>query len=132
MSWATTGFPSGPNSIKQRSLVWVLHIDWVELGCRGWDIEATGAHLGPQRDNPWEWDYASLDRDTLHVVMSGRPAFIALVMNDLRAAGLLSIIEEQCVNTWNAMFDVSGTIYPNIETGTTAASCGEPKLRIVA
>ena len=64
-------------------------IDWVELGCRGWDIEIGGASLGPQRDSPWEWDYADLDRDTLHIVISGRPEFAARTLSDLVAAGVL-------------------------------------------
>ena len=73
--------------MKRKPKWW--NIDWVELGCRGWDIEIDGASLGPQRENPWEYDYADLDRDTLHIVMSGRPAFVARVLSDLVAAGLL-------------------------------------------
>ena len=73
--------------MKRKPKWW--NIDWVELGCRGWDIEVAGADLGPQRENPWEYDYASLDRDTLHVVMSGRPAFVAIALTDLIAAGVL-------------------------------------------
>ena len=73
--------------MKRKPKWW--NIDWVELGCRGWDIEIDGASLGPQRENPWEYDYADLDRDTLHVVMSGRPAFVARVLSDLVAAGVL-------------------------------------------
>ena len=65
------------------------NVDWVELGCRGWDIEIDGASLGPQRENPWEYDYGDLDRDTLHIVVSGRPAFWAVVLSDLRAARVL-------------------------------------------
>ena len=73
--------------MKRKPKWW--NIDWVELGCRGWDIEIDGASLGPQRENPWEYDYADLDRDTLHIVMSGRPAFVARVLSDLIAAGVL-------------------------------------------
>ena len=73
--------------MKRKPKWW--NIDWVELGCRGWDIEIDGASLGPQRENPWEYDYADLDRDTLHIVMSGRPAFVARVLSDLIAAKVL-------------------------------------------
>ena len=73
--------------MKRKPKWW--NIDWVDLGCRGWDIEIDGASLGPQRENPWEYDYADLDRDTLHIVMSGRPAFVARVLSDLVAAGVL-------------------------------------------
>ena len=73
--------------MKRKPKWW--NVDWVELGCRGWDIEVTGADLGPQRENPWEWDYASLDRETLHIVISGRPAFVARALSDLIAAKVL-------------------------------------------
>lgn len=73
--------------MKRKPKWW--NIDWVELGCRGWDIDIYGASLGPQRENPWEWDYADLDRATLHIIMSGRPAFVARALSDLIAAGVL-------------------------------------------
>ena len=73
--------------MKRKPKWW--NIDWVDLGCRGWDIEIDGASLGPQRENPWEYDYADLDRATLHIFMTGRPAFVARVLTDLIAAGVL-------------------------------------------
>ena len=106
--------------MKRKPKWW--NIDWVELGCRGWDIEIDGASLGPQRENPWEWDYADLDRTTLHIVLSGRPAFVARVVSDLVAAGVFRIIEES--NTCNMTMDVGGfgTNYPT--TGNTTAASG--------
>ena len=81
--------------MKRKPKWW--NVDWVELGCRGWDIEVTGADLGPQRENPWEWDYASLDRETLHIVISGRPAFVARVLSDLITA---KVLQQGLTMTW--------------------------------
>lgn len=100
------------------------NIDWVELGCRGWDIETTGADFGPQRESPWEYDYANLDRDTLHLVMSGRPAFIARVITDLCAARLFRLEESSGVITFN--FDYMGMA--PVTTGNTAGSGSALKL----
>ena len=70
----------------KRKLKW-WNIDWVELGCRGWDIDVTGAGLG--EDGDLDWQYAHLDRDTLDLIVSGKPAFVARVLSDLIAAGVL-------------------------------------------
>ena len=109
---------------------WQL-VDWVELGCRGWDIEITGADLGPQIESPWEYDYASLDRQTLHVVMSGRLAFIARVVNDLRAAGLVRI-QEKAAGVYEWAFNI-GTPYPLYRTTDNTVTTGQPiTLKLVA
>ena len=71
--------------MKHRPKWW--NIDWVELGCRGWDIDVTGAGLGQNGD--LDWQHAHLDRETLDLVLAGRPAFVARVLSDLIAAGVL-------------------------------------------
>ena len=71
--------------MKRKPKWW--NIDWVELGCRGWDIDATGAGLG--EDGELDWQHAHLDRDTLHLILCGKPAFVARVLSDLIAAGVL-------------------------------------------
>ena len=63
------------------------NVDWVELGCLGWDIDVTGAGLG--EDGDLDWQHAHLDRDTLHLILCGKPAFVARVLSDLIAAGVL-------------------------------------------
>ena len=99
--------------MKRKPKWW--NIDWIELGCRGWDIEIDGASLGPQRENPWEYDYADLDRDTLHIVMSGRPAFVARVLSDLIAAGVL---QRGPAMTW--LIGSGTSTADNTSTGTNA------------
>jgi len=63
-------------------------IDWVELGCLGWDIEPTGAGM----DCEWQAspalrchddDYAHIDRESHQLLLCGCPQFIAMVMNHL-------------------------------------------------
>ena len=64
-------------------------IDWVELGCRGWDLEPEGAGMDCdwQEERCHEDDYAHVDRKTLSLLCHGCPKFVAGVMNDLLAAG---------------------------------------------
>jgi len=57
-------------------------VDWVELGCRGWEIDETGAYL----EDAEEMNHAHLDRETGHLFLSGFPAFTLCVLLDLRAA----------------------------------------------
>ena len=59
-----------------------LDVDWVELGCRGWEIDESGAELTDGGD----WDGCHLDRTTLHVIVSGDFAFVRRAMADLSAA----------------------------------------------
>lgn len=69
-----------------------LWVDWVELGCRGWEIDATGAEaaaLGCCED-----DCAHLDRTTLHVIYGGCRRFLASVTCDLIAAGIMRVRDE--------------------------------------
>jgi hypothetical protein len=111
--------------MKRKPKWW--NIDWVELGCRGWDIRVIGAGLG--EDGELDWQYAHLDRDTLDLLLSGRPAFVVRVLGDLVAAGLFRIVEE--TYTWNVNMDVGG-VYDTkyLNTSDTTAGSGY-QLRLV-
>ena len=65
-----------------------LWLDWVTLGCRGWEIDQSGAGLDQdwQPERCCESDAAHLDRTTLHLMLLGCPAFVRRVMDDLDAA----------------------------------------------
>ena len=75
----------GDGAMKRKPKWW--NVDWVELGCRGWDIDVTGAGLGEEGE--FDWDHAHLDRDTLHLILCGEPSFVARVLSDMIAAGVL-------------------------------------------
>lgn len=64
----------------KRGYLWV---DWVELGCRGWEIDQTGAELVDGEN------FAHLDRTTLDLIFGGSRQHWGIVTNDLVAAGLL-------------------------------------------
>ena len=81
--------------MKRKPKWW--NIDWVELGCRGWDINVVGAGLG--EDGELDWQYSHLDRDTLDLIISGGPAFVATVLSDLIAA---KVLEGGPTMTWFA------------------------------
>ena len=79
----------------RRGYLWV---DWVELGCRGWDIDSTGAGLYGDQEGMIDigdpavchsWDHAHLDKTTLHIMVGGCRQFLCRVLNDLIASGLL-------------------------------------------
>lgn len=57
-------------------------VDWVELGCRGWEIEEEGALLYEGND----LNHAHLDWQTGHLILSGFPDFCRRAMRDLEAA----------------------------------------------
>lgn len=65
---------------KKRGYLWV---DWVELGCRSWEIDHTGAELVDGEN------FAHLDRTTLDIAFGGSRHHLARVINDLRAAGMM-------------------------------------------
>jgi hypothetical protein len=65
---------------------WKL-VDWVELGCRGWEIEEDGALLY----EGYDMNHAHLDWSTGHLILSGFPGFVRRVISDLEAAGLPDI-----------------------------------------
>lgn len=67
-------------------------VDWVELGCRGWEIDETGAwFVGP---HPTEGpDHVHLDLDTLAILVGGDGAFLRRVYHDLAAAGIPGMVE---------------------------------------
>lgn len=69
-----------------------LWLDWVELGCRGWHLDESGAALDQewQPERCCEGDHAHLDRTTLHLVLGGCRRFTARVFDDLRVVGLLT------------------------------------------
>jgi hypothetical protein len=62
-------------------------VDWVELGCRGWEIEEEGALLYEGDD----MNHAHLDFTTGHLILSGFPAFVRRVIYDLEAANVPDI-----------------------------------------
>lgn len=55
----------------KRGYLWV---DWVELGCRGWEIDESGAEAAPV--GCCEDDCAHLDRTTLQLMVSGCRRFV--------------------------------------------------------
>lgn len=67
----------------KRGYLWV---DWVELGCRGWNIDETGAGLNEEAD---DGNYAHLDKTTLHLLFAGNRPFVRQVLNNMVAAGML-------------------------------------------
>ena len=75
-------------------------VDWVELGCRGWDINHIGAGLyGASDEQPLGDptvslnDYAHIDQHTLALMMDGSPAFVRRVVDDLEAAGYPGLVK---------------------------------------
>lgn len=75
---------------RKRGHLW---LDWVELGCLGWEIDGSGAeasHLGCCEEN----DLCHLDRTTLHLFLGGCREFVAARTNDLLAAGYICIRRE--------------------------------------
>lgn len=85
------------------------NIDWVELGCLGWDIEVGGAGLG--EDGEFHWQHAHLDRETLDLILVGRKEFVLRVIGDLKAVGVLPSFE---IST--APFTVATTTSDNLLT----------------
>lgn len=81
-------------------------VDWVELGCRGWDITETGAGIIEPHplDGPY---YVHLDLETLDLIFIGDGAFLRRVYFDLVAAGVHGLKDH-----WEIL-------YPNTITGTT-------------
>jgi len=75
--------------MKRKPKWW--NIDWVELGCRGWDINVEGACYGEQKAMRARFDscFVHLDRDTLGLHIHGHRLFVARVLTDLIAAGVL-------------------------------------------
>lgn len=108
--------------MKRKPKWW--NIDWVELGCRGWDINVEGACYGEQERARARFDscFVHLDRDTLGLHIHGHRVFVARVLSDLIAAGVFRIGEES--NVWKLVMDVGGfgTNYPTTGDNTTAAS----------
>lgn len=91
----------------KRGYLWV---DWVELGCRGWDIDETGAQLLSGDD---EYAYAHLDRTTLDIATAGSRHFLAQAINDLGAAGLFVRRAPAPIESW--------ALPHTLTAGTTAA-----------
>lgn len=75
-------------------------VDWIELGCRGWEIDTSGAWLmNPDAD----MDHVHLCFHSLDLIIGGSPEWVERVVGDLRAAGVM-------------------TPYWTITTGSTAGS----------
>jgi hypothetical protein len=92
-------------------------VDWVELGCRGWEIDETGAGLyDPPDDSGVQWrgelGFAHLDFTTLHLFLDGPPALVQRVYNDLVAAGIVG-------PTWYVPITVGTTAGGTITTGSS-------------
>ena len=86
-----------------------LWINWVELGCRGWEIDETGAGLHFEDGQTCHEDcYAHMDRTTLHILCVGCRAFYARVLNDLFAAGLLKRVTTEAAGITNTLTHDSG------------------------
>lgn len=104
-------------------------IDWVELGCLGWDIDVTGAGLG--EDGELDWQYAHLDRDTLHLILCGKPAFVARVISDMVAAKLLRMKEGNSI--YHMTLDCGiGPFWPATLTGNTTTAASGHTMRLVS
>ena len=56
-------------------------VDWVELGCRGWSIDESGAEWDQGDD-----DFAHVDLATGGVMLCASGLFLERIMADLRAA----------------------------------------------
>ena len=112
-------------STTRRKPKW-WNIDWVELGCRGWDINVEGACYGEQKAMRARFDscFVHLDRNTLGLHIHGHRCFVARVFCDLIAAGLYQVVEE--TNTVNWILDVGGTAtgYPATTGNNTTAAAG--------
>lgn len=62
-------------------------VDWVELGCRGWEIDESGAELtDPNNDQ----NGVHLDFNTLHLMLYGYADFTERAIRDLRCANVLT------------------------------------------
>lgn len=92
--------------MRKRGYLWV---DWVELGCRGWDLEEYGAELSGSD----EQGFAVLERYHLRVHLVGPASFLWRALRDLRAAGL-DVPDEHTERVF--------TVYP--QTGTQTLPSG--------
>ena len=61
-----------------------LDVDWVELGCRGWEIDETGAEAADL--DPGGECVCHLDRTTLDIIMQGPGLWMERMVTDLAAA----------------------------------------------
>ena len=108
------------------------NVDWVELGCRGWNIDVRGACCR-ERWHQTNGGSVYLHRDTLQVSMWGTSGFVARMMTDLVEAGIFRIKEESD-GVWEQVFDFTGAGYPGVgHAGVTTAgtAAGVTRLRIV-
>lgn len=86
-----------------------LWVDWVELGCRGWEIDDTGAELAWDfGESCCETDHAHLDRTTLHLFVGGCRAFYVRVHNDLQAVGIVKYVPMSGYESVHARIDLEG------------------------
>lgn len=69
--------------MKRRSY---LDVDWVELGCRGWEIDETGAEAAYL--DPNETCGCHLDRTTLAIILCGDARWCAARLEDLAEANV--------------------------------------------
>ena len=114
--------------IRRKPKWW--HTDWVELGCRGWNIDVTGAGLG--EDGELDWQYAHLDRDTLDLIFSGKPAFVARVISDMVAATVLRVSESDGIYHMTLDCSGAGRYWPATLTGNITTAGSGHNLRLVS
>lgn len=81
-----------------------LDVDWVELGCRGWHIDHTGAEAAYL--DPTETMGCHLDRTTLEVILCGNAAWCAERIHDLADAGVPGL---ELFAHWNVVWMTSCT-----------------------
>ena len=116
--------------MKRKPKWW--NIDWVELGCRGWDINVEGACYGEQKRMRARFDscFVHLDRETLGLHIHGHRLLVAHVFSDLIAAGMFRITEE--TNTWNVTMDVGGYGSNRLTLGNDTTAASGYSIRLVA
>lgn len=92
-----------------------LHVNWVELGCRGWEIDASGAEAAFL--DPTETMGCHLDRETLDIILCGSPVWCAARLQDLADANVDGL--EQ-IKSWRI---IPFTSTANAVTGDTHDPC---------
>lgn len=86
-----------------------LDVDWVELGCRGWEIDETGAEAAYL--DPNETMGCHIDRTTLAIILCGDAAWCRERIHDLadaRVPGLELFAHWQVL--WQAPVNPTGSL----------------------
>lgn len=91
------GNPKANVRVKWRKVPPWETVDWVELGCRGWEIDTHGARLGSIRAGP---AWCHLGNADLDIAFAGSPAFLRRVYDDLVAAGVRGLKDNWIITTY--------------------------------